>query len=158
MISTSGVGMIHYFAGNDKLVGGLHSLSACHPLPRLFIRLPQESDRKCRRPAGSVFMKPPVKCLLPQDFRKKSSKTQEIPCSAIASSARRTPFVWGCGSPVIKVSYHSRHVMSSSPVPLKTSYVGQQCTLNLSRAKTSSSWCGVVVRRGDASSGVIHVT
>ncbi|GFX71064.1 uncharacterized protein TNCV_3648291 [Trichonephila clavipes] len=39
-----------------------------------------------------------------------------------------------------------------------TSRVGQRCTLNLSRAETSSRWCGVVVRRGGASSGVVHVT
>ncbi|GFX50776.1 uncharacterized protein TNCV_2723601 [Trichonephila clavipes] len=40
------------------------------------------------------------------------------------------------------------HVTSSSPVPLKTRPIGQRCTLNLSRAETSSHWCGVVVRRG----------
>ncbi|GFT61969.1 putative RNA-directed DNA polymerase from transposon X-element [Trichonephila clavipes] len=34
--------------------------------------------------------------------------------------------------------------------------VGQRCTLNLSRAETSSRWCGVVVREG-ASSGVISL-
>ncbi|GFT89004.1 uncharacterized protein TNCV_3084451 [Trichonephila clavipes] len=56
--------------------------------------------------------------------------------------------VRGCGSPVVKVSNHGRHVMSSIPVPLKTHRVGQRCTLNLSRAETSSRWCGVVVRRG----------
>ncbi|GFT82487.1 retrovirus-related Pol polyprotein from transposon RE1 [Trichonephila clavipes] len=39
-------------------------------------------------------------------------------------------------------------VTSSSPVPLKTRRVGKRCTLNLSRAETSSRWCGVVVRRG----------
>ncbi|GFU93081.1 uncharacterized protein TNCV_1663131 [Trichonephila clavipes] len=49
-------------------------------------------------------------------------------------------------------------VTSSSPVPLKTRRVGQRCTLNLSRAETSSRWCGVVVREGGASSGVVHVT
>ncbi|GFT68600.1 uncharacterized protein TNCV_1841901 [Trichonephila clavipes] len=54
----------------------------------------------------------------------------------------------GCGSPVVRVSDHGRYVMSSSPVPLKTRRVGQRCTLNLSRAETSSRWCGVVVRRG----------
>ncbi|GFS91039.1 hypothetical protein TNCV_2120241 [Trichonephila clavipes] len=43
----------------------------------------------------------------------------------------------GRGSPVVKVSDHGRHVMSSSPVPLKTRSVGQRCTLNLSRAETS---------------------
>ncbi|GFW75973.1 uncharacterized protein TNCV_351581 [Trichonephila clavipes] len=49
-------------------------------------------------------------------------------------------------------------VVSSSPVPLKTRRVGQRCTSNLSRAETSSRWCGVVVRRGGASSGVVHIT
>ncbi|GFW71487.1 uncharacterized protein TNCV_3460131 [Trichonephila clavipes] len=52
----------------------------------------------------------------------------------------------GCGSPVVKVSNHGRHVMSSIPVPLKTRRVGQRCTLNMSRAETSSRWCGMVVR------------
>ncbi|GFW21676.1 hypothetical protein TNCV_4281911 [Trichonephila clavipes] len=47
-----------------------------------------------------------------------------------------------CGSSVVKVSDHGKHVMSSSPVPLLTHRVGQRCTLNLSRAKT---WA---VRRG----------
>ncbi|GFT87733.1 hypothetical protein TNCV_4000861 [Trichonephila clavipes] len=64
----------------------------------------------------------------------------------------------GCGSPVVNVSDHGRHVMSSSPVPLKTRRVGQRCTLNLSRAQMSSRRCGVVVRRSGASSGVVHVT
>ncbi|GFV69073.1 hypothetical protein TNCV_2929021 [Trichonephila clavipes] len=58
---------------------------------------------------------------------------------------------------MVEVSDHGRHVMSSSPVPLKTRPVGQQCTLNLSRTETSSRWCGEVVRRGGASSGVVHV-
>ncbi|GFU99981.1 uncharacterized protein TNCV_1427721 [Trichonephila clavipes] len=57
----------------------------------------------------------------------------------------------GCGSPMFKVSDQDRHVMSSNPLPLKTRRVGQRCTLNLSRAETSSPWCGVVVRRGGAS-------
>ncbi|GFX42185.1 hypothetical protein TNCV_3003261 [Trichonephila clavipes] len=64
----------------------------------------------------------------------------------------------GCGSPVVKISDHGRHVMSSSLVPLKPSLVKQRCTLYLSRAETSSCWCGAVVRRGDASSGIVHVT
>ncbi|GFX31181.1 hypothetical protein TNCV_2026821 [Trichonephila clavipes] len=49
-------------------------------------------------------------------------------------------------------------VTSSRPVPLKTHRVGQRCTLNLSRALTSTRWCGVVVRRGGASSSVVPVT
>ncbi|GFW38708.1 hypothetical protein TNCV_3880751 [Trichonephila clavipes] len=43
----------------------------------------------------------------------------------------------GCGSPMVKVSDNGRHVMSSSPVPLKTRRVGQRCTLYLSRTETS---------------------
>ncbi|GFX86361.1 hypothetical protein TNCV_2562501 [Trichonephila clavipes] len=61
----------------------------------------------------------------------------------------------GCGSPVVKVSDHGR---SSSPVPLKTRHVGARCTLNLSRTQTSSRGCGVVVRRGSASSSAVLVT
>ncbi|GFW91569.1 hypothetical protein TNCV_4499891 [Trichonephila clavipes] len=34
----------------------------------------------------------------------------------------------------------------------------ERCTLNLSRAQTSSRWCGVVVRKGGVSSSVVHVT
>ncbi|GFU16910.1 uncharacterized protein TNCV_1709561 [Trichonephila clavipes] len=50
-------------------------------------------------------------------------------------------------------------VTSSSPVPLKTRRVGKRCTLNLSRAETSSRWCGgVVVWKGGARSDAIHVT
>ncbi|GFV91850.1 uncharacterized protein TNCV_2975211 [Trichonephila clavipes] len=43
-------------------------------------------------------------------------------------------------------------------LPLKTRRVGQRCTLSPSRAEASSRWCDVAVRRGDASSGVVHVT
>ncbi|GFV54675.1 uncharacterized protein TNCV_3843941 [Trichonephila clavipes] len=66
--------------------------------------------------------------------------------------------------PVATVAWWSRYrivadfVMSSSPVPLKTRRVGKRCTLNLSRAQTSSRWRGVVVRRGDTSSGGILLT
>ncbi|GFY02831.1 uncharacterized protein TNCV_3507111 [Trichonephila clavipes] len=58
---------------------------------------------------------------------------------SVSQTARR-----GCGSPVVKVSDHVRHVMSLSPVPLKIRRVEERCTLNLS----SSRWCGVVARRG----------
>ncbi|GFV99469.1 uncharacterized protein TNCV_5078331 [Trichonephila clavipes] len=67
---------------------------------------------------------------------------------SFATRMFRLASVVGCGSPVVKVSDHGRHVMSSNPVPLKTRRVGQRCTLNLSRAETSSLWSGVVVRRG----------
>ncbi|GFV33077.1 hypothetical protein TNCV_250811 [Trichonephila clavipes] len=49
----------------------------------------------------------------------------------------------GYGSIVVKVSDRGWHVTSLT----KNRRVGQRCTLNLSRAKTSSRWCGVVVRR-----------
>ncbi|GFT96229.1 hypothetical protein TNCV_3906701 [Trichonephila clavipes] len=51
----------------------------------------------------------------------------------------------GFGSPVVKVSDHGRHVMSSSPVQLRTCHEGQRYTLNLSRDETLSHWCGVVL-------------
>ncbi|GFW32827.1 uncharacterized protein TNCV_1773961 [Trichonephila clavipes] len=42
----------------------------------------------------------------------------------------------------------TKGVTSSSPVPLKTRRVWRMCTLNPSRAQTSSCWSGVVVKRG----------
>ncbi|GFV35591.1 uncharacterized protein TNCV_3473621 [Trichonephila clavipes] len=41
-----------------------------------------------------------------------------------------------------------KRFLRNHTLPLKTRRVGQRCTLNLSRAETSSRWCGVVVRRG----------
>ncbi|GFS61681.1 hypothetical protein TNCV_4313151 [Trichonephila clavipes] len=46
------------------------------------------------------------------------------------------------GSLMVKVSDCDWHVRSSSPVPLKTRHVGERCTLNLSKAQTSSRWSG----------------
>ncbi|GFV43722.1 hypothetical protein TNCV_1270951 [Trichonephila clavipes] len=43
------------------------------------------------------------------------------------------------------------------PSTTKDPRVGQRCTLNMSRAETSSRWYGVV-GEGSASSGVVHVT
>ncbi|GFV33711.1 uncharacterized protein TNCV_4568261 [Trichonephila clavipes] len=53
----------------------------------------------------------------------------------------------GHGS-LVKVSDRDWQVTSSSPVSLKTRFVGKRCTLNLSRTQMSSRWCGVVARRG----------
>ncbi|GFS85749.1 hypothetical protein TNCV_2974261 [Trichonephila clavipes] len=83
-------------------------------------------------------------------FREPELKSDALDRSAILTPEPRNTMV--------KVSNHGRHVMSSIPVPPKARRVGQRCTLNLSRAETSSRWCGVVVRRGGASSGVVHVT
>ncbi|GFY17431.1 uncharacterized protein TNCV_658441 [Trichonephila clavipes] len=90
--------------------------------------------------------------------------------SGVVSERRGITLVWsssldhtsklrgGCGSLVVKVSDRGLHVTSSSLVPLKTRRVGERCTLNLSRAQMSSRWCDLVVRRGGACSGVVHVT
>ncbi|GFV27257.1 hypothetical protein TNCV_3459512 [Trichonephila clavipes] len=40
--------------------------------------------------------------------------------------------------------------MRSRLVPLKSLCVGERCTLNMSRAQTSSRWCVVAVRRVSA--------
>ncbi|GFT33866.1 hypothetical protein TNCV_4383581 [Trichonephila clavipes] len=94
-------------------------------------------------------------------------RTHWIPCDMISVSAKDLSVTadldhkcsFSVLSNPIVLKDHGRYAMSSSPVPLKTRRVGQRCTLNLSRAETSSRWCGVVVRRGGgASSGVVHVT
>ncbi|GFX25398.1 uncharacterized protein TNCV_1423831 [Trichonephila clavipes] len=73
----------------------------------------------------------------------------------IADSLAKSATATHCGvAPVAAVAEWYRYrtvacfITGSSPVPLKTRRVGQRCTLNLSRAETSSRWCGVVVRRG----------
>ncbi|GFW40303.1 uncharacterized protein TNCV_1018611 [Trichonephila clavipes] len=71
---------------------------------------------------------------------------------------RTSNFLGGRDSQWYRYQIVARLVTSSSPIPLKTRRVGQRLTLNMSRAETSSHWCGVVVRRGGASSGVTHVT
>ncbi|GFY05445.1 uncharacterized protein TNCV_961401 [Trichonephila clavipes] len=52
----------------------------------------------------------------------------------------------------------TKGVTSSSPVPLKTRRVGEKCTLNLSRAQTSSCWSGVVVKKGQLKYRPRHLT
>ncbi|GFY24226.1 uncharacterized protein TNCV_1012771 [Trichonephila clavipes] len=55
---------------------------------------------------------------------------------------------YGRSSLVVKVSDRGWLVPSASPVPLKTRRVGKRCTLNLSRAQTSSHRCGNVAFLG----------
>ncbi|GFW61556.1 uncharacterized protein TNCV_348041 [Trichonephila clavipes] len=62
------------------------------------------------------------------------STTDSVCCAAFGVRSYHR----GCGSPLVKVSDHGRYVMSSSPVSLKICRVGKRCTLNLSRAQTSS--------------------
>ncbi|GFX86211.1 uncharacterized protein TNCV_2560931 [Trichonephila clavipes] len=52
----------------------------------------------------------------------------------------------------------TKGVTSSSPVPLKTRLVRERCTLNLSRAQTSSCWSGEVVKRGQLKYPPRHLT
>ncbi|GFS73150.1 hypothetical protein TNCV_687041 [Trichonephila clavipes] len=47
---------------------------------------------------------------------------------------------YGRDSRMVKVSDRGWHVMSSSPVLLKTRFVGERYLLNLSKAQTSSHW------------------
>ncbi|GFW83902.1 nucleic-acid-binding protein from transposon X-element [Trichonephila clavipes] len=100
-------------------------------------------------------------------IQEEKSDLAQNPCSLPSSTSLEGSVLLVCPLPphwVAAVAEWYRHrivagfVTSSSPVPLKTRRVGQRCTLNLSRAETSSRWCGVVVRRGGASSGVVHVT
>ncbi|GFW05425.1 uncharacterized protein TNCV_3359421 [Trichonephila clavipes] len=88
---------------------------------------------------------------------------QRTLCWAAKGGPKRTaPWKRGMKEAAVAEWYKYRIVAclvtSSSPVPLKTRRVEQRCTLNLSRAETSSRWCGMVVRRGGVSSGVVHVT
>ncbi|GFV39080.1 hypothetical protein TNCV_4339681 [Trichonephila clavipes] len=101
---------------------------------------------------------------MPHKFHKVCSTYRnrfQWPCSIFWFATLRLSSVklrTTCGIPVVKVSDHDRHVMSSSPVPLKTHRVGQRCMLNLLTSHTSSRWYGVAVRREGASLGVIHFT
>ncbi|GFW87879.1 uncharacterized protein TNCV_1359831 [Trichonephila clavipes] len=97
-----------------------------------------------RENVAPLFESRPKSCTIHHHLGKRRLSVESI--WAYVSDV--TCLAQGCGSPVVKVSNHGRHVMSSIPVPLKTRRVGQRCTLNLSRAETSSRWCGVVVRRG----------
>ncbi|GFW57608.1 uncharacterized protein TNCV_2925271 [Trichonephila clavipes] len=54
------------------------------------------------------------------------------------------------GNLVVKISDRGWYITNLNPVPLKTRHVEETCMLNLSRAQTSSLWCGVVVRRRDS--------
>ncbi|GFT30991.1 uncharacterized protein TNCV_1683561 [Trichonephila clavipes] len=55
----------------------------------------------------------------------------------------------GRGRGVVKVSDRGWPCHEFQPsTTLKIRRVREQCTLNLSRAQTSSRWCGVVVKRG----------
>ncbi|GFX80208.1 uncharacterized protein TNCV_2642241 [Trichonephila clavipes] len=70
-------------------------------------------------------------------------KGEQEMVNGVIDTGAQMPVRESCGSPVVKVSDHGRNVTSSSAVPLKTRRVGQQCTLNLSRAEMFSRWCGV---------------
>ncbi|GFU80621.1 hypothetical protein TNCV_534951 [Trichonephila clavipes] len=92
--------------------------------------------------------------LFKQQKQRKGKSSFENPSRAKTAQSRRaaywTPLVYdinGRSSPVVKVWDRGWLVTSLSPLPLKTRRVGQRCTLNLSRAQTSSHWCGSQERR-----------
>ncbi|GFY24375.1 hypothetical protein TNCV_1014241 [Trichonephila clavipes] len=64
----------------------------------------------------------------------------------------------GCGNPVVKVLDHGRPVMSSNLVPLKTRRVGEPMHVKSVESSNVLRWCGAVVWRSGASSGVLLVT
>ncbi|GFU04185.1 tigger transposable element-derived protein 1 [Trichonephila clavipes] len=122
----------------------------------------------CSNASGDRMLKPLLinKSLRPRALKGKD--LQQLPVQWMANpkawmtTAIFTEWFNNCFVAAVAEWYRYRivacFVTSSSPVPLKTRRVGQRCTLNLSRAETFSHWCGVVVRRGGASSGVVHVT
>ncbi|GFW15155.1 hypothetical protein TNCV_173021 [Trichonephila clavipes] len=67
-------------------------------------------------------------------------------------------FLGGRGSRVVLVSDRGLSCHEFEPSTTKDPPCRAAYTLNLSRAEMSSRWCGMVVRRGGASSGVVHVT
>ncbi|GFY05728.1 uncharacterized protein TNCV_4403951 [Trichonephila clavipes] len=90
-----------------------------------------------RRDCRTLANTPDIACY-DEDKPEIRGKAQLNPDSVYSASATAAVAVW----------YRYQIVTSSSPVPLNPHRVGQRCTLNLSRAETSSHWCGVVVRRG----------
>ncbi|GFY01592.1 uncharacterized protein TNCV_2607761 [Trichonephila clavipes] len=58
---------------------------------------------------------------------------------------RVEPFqqIWAAVAKLYRYRIVAGFVTSSSPVQLKSRRVGQKCTQNLSRAQTSSRWCGI---------------
>ncbi|GFU96909.1 uncharacterized protein TNCV_859391 [Trichonephila clavipes] len=88
-----------------------------------------------------------------------SPATGVLTCVATVPLTGRAPiFKSRRLSQAVKVSDHGWSAMDSWPVPLKTRRLGARCTLNLSRAQTSSHWCCVVAIRVGASPGVVLVT
>ncbi|GFV72150.1 hypothetical protein TNCV_2460821 [Trichonephila clavipes] len=63
-----------------------------------------------------------------------------------------------CGSPVVKVLDRGLPCHEFEPRATKVPPCRAAIHVNLLRAETSSRWCGVVVRRGGASSSVVPVT
>ncbi|GFU13118.1 uncharacterized protein TNCV_1445371 [Trichonephila clavipes] len=119
----------HWFEWHKQFSGGIDRVEDDKPAGCSIVeRRLSESIGIGQRSDTRLFIKP---------------KTEGDPCS-----------IWNRIRIVAAVAEWYRYrtvacfVTGSSPVPLKTRRVGQRCTLNLSRAETSSRWCGVVVRRG----------
>ncbi|GFX94370.1 uncharacterized protein TNCV_4294151 [Trichonephila clavipes] len=99
----------------------------------VFVTLCIEVHKQMSRSGGQSEVRPPVLYKVPKQ----------------AWFLFIDPLQEGHGSQVVKVSDRGLRVMSSSPVRLKTRRVGKRCTLNLSRAQTSSFLCSVVWQLGE---------
>ncbi|GFV06629.1 hypothetical protein TNCV_2949511 [Trichonephila clavipes] len=75
--------------------------------------------------------------------RLSSRQAQNVGRPRIASKCNGGP-----GNRVVKVLDRGWSCHEFKHSTIKDPHVGQRCTLNLSRAQTSSRWCGGVVRRG----------
>ncbi|GFW75604.1 hypothetical protein TNCV_4427871 [Trichonephila clavipes] len=148
---------------NEYVVGRLHDDARC---ALLLAKLRGDYGGLCLKKGGSdnrsleaasAFTISCVRGSLEWSGLRTSDRRCRI-ADQVPFKTRGEGLIRGCGSAMVNVSDQGWHIMSSSPVPLLTRRVGEQCTLTLSRAQTSSRWCGVVVRREDSSSGVVLVT
>ncbi|GFT18313.1 transposable element Tcb2 transposase [Trichonephila clavipes] len=86
------------------------------------------------------------------DMLRRLISASSHPTCSVTELKRALQEAWNRLSPQL-----IHHLIASMAFSGNLNRVGQRCTLNLSRAETSSRWCGVVVK-GGASSGVVHVT
>ncbi|GFY15669.1 hypothetical protein TNCV_1283171 [Trichonephila clavipes] len=70
------------------------------------------------------------------------------------NTATRRSLRIGCGSPVVKVSDHARHVMSSSPIPLNTRRVGSPASAEILERKPPDKRASSIHRTGVRASGI----
>ncbi|GFU35555.1 uncharacterized protein TNCV_4875681 [Trichonephila clavipes] len=134
-LNVNRVGLLPIIPGNKHILPGMSMPPRCHEA----VPVPKTAST-------------PLVEALPQIFRRVFPREIQADREALLMSILTAELLQKLGVAAVAEWYRHRivagFVTSSSPVPLKTRRVGQRCTLNLSRAETSSLWCGVVVRRG----------